>query len=770
MLKRDVAANTIAEAGVETGDADVSTRTETEVRPRMAGLLRASTLWALVGACALAAIFGRVALLNLTSGVVGGDGDGYQNLWNNYWVKTALLDQQTDPFYTHQIYYPTGVSLRFHTLNPLNGLLTLPLNLLFGYVAGINLLFVAALALTAFFSYLLIRDLVGNTWAAFAGAAVVTFANPRVVLFFNHGQSEKLSVEWLFLYLFLLFRALPRSASDQNGATSAAEPAGEGRSRWPFYAAGAVVALLLTSLTDWQYLMYAVIITLLYFLFVLFTRRSWREKGNIFARLALIGGGYALVAGPSLLLPMVREAVASPWLSVSYQSQLHALDLFDILGMGLGNPGYLALALALFGLVVTLRSPDRERGIFWGIVALFGYVMALGPTLTVGGQETGIPLPYSILQNLPVFSIGRDPGRFTTVAVLGVGVLAALGLRSLLHRLAARDQGTRTNSRAGLLRPLLVGLFLIVTLIPFASATGAAPVDPPDWPPFYRQIAQDPDNYSILELPLFTENGRGENHYMMLQSLHEKPRFSGRLARDRKLSNPNNFVKRASLFRHFWLLDLPAEYREPYYPESDIIDRTDYSTHGVPILNFYGVRYIVLHEEALYPRWDEAEFQQIISQVLGPNPQPIYTDATMRVYSVPQASVPANPLTLDVGYGWYPRKVREDGLIYRWANLEDDLPPSFYMMSLAREPLTATLQFTIYSFQETREVNVDLDGEQLLKLEVTPEARPVTLDLTLEPGFHAVQFTTPQAALPTGNPSDARLLSFGMYDVALTEK
>ena len=758
-------------------------------------ILRNPTFWALLGAILLAALYGRVALLNLTAGVVGGDSDGYQNLWNNYWIKTALLDLHTNPLYTDHIYYPTGASLRFHTLNLLNGLLTMPLNLAWGYVPGINLLFVAALGMTAFFCFLLLRDLVGNGWAAFAGAAIFTFANPRVVLFFNQGQSEKLSAQWLPLYLFFLFRAL-RAPSDIDHPVLA--------TRYSLFASGAaILTLLLASLTDWQYVMYAVLVTMLYFIFILFTRRTWAEKRQIFTRLAIIGGGYAIIAGPFLLLPMVREAAESPWLSVSYQSQLHALDLLDILGMGLGNPGYLALLLAGVGLWMTLRnteyevqqpstqhqalsaqpacrSRDRESVLFWAFITLFGFVMALGPTFMVGGNETGVPLPYGILQNLPVFSIGRDPGRFTTLSTLGVGVLAAFGLRALLG-LVAEFFRRRSAKEAQILRKdishsassilhsaALTGLFLLITLWPFVRATGAVPVDPPDWPPFYQQIANDPDDYAILELPAFTERGRGESYYMALQSLHGKPRFSGRLARDRKLTNPNNFIKRASLFRHLWLLDFPQERRQLLYPERDFLTPTDYEAQGLAILNYFNVRYIVVYERAITDSWDKGEFARIIGLVLGPAAVPVYTDDVMRVYRAPQALANTNPLTLDVGDGWFGSEIRGDGKVFRLANVRDELPTSLYAMNLTRHTEQVTLRFTIYAFQKEREITVSLGGAPIQTLPLRPDPQQVELGLMLQPGLNAITFTTPEPPLPTGNLDDPRLLSFGMYDVAIT--
>src|SRR5262245_29377866 len=56
-------------------------------------------LWAFVGSILLAVIYARSVLLHLGDGVIGGNGDGFENLWNNWWVKTSLLDLHQSPFF-----------------------------------------------------------------------------------------------------------------------------------------------------------------------------------------------------------------------------------------------------------------------------------------------------------------------------------------------------------------------------------------------------------------------------------------------------------------------------------------------------------------------------------------------------------------------------------------------------------------------------------------------------------------------------------------------
>jgi hypothetical protein len=729
----------------------------------------------------LALLYARVALPNLTTGLVGGLNDAYQNMWNNYWVKTAVLDLHTNPFYTTYIYYPTGTSLRFHTLNPLNGLLTMPFNLTLGYLPTTNLLFIFALWLTCFSNYLLIRHLVGNPLAAFAGAAVATYANFRVIGFLVAGQTQMISGQWLPLYILCMLLSV-QHLTTPSPATTRPKP-------WWLFTLLAVLLLIAMALTDWQYVMYAVLLTLLYGLFYFFILPRPRDKVLLLSRLALIGILFAIPTFPLLILPMVQEALISPWLDVSYQSALHALDLGDFIGFGLFNPGYLALALAALGLWWGWRYGKQDRTLFspawtvlfWAIVALIFYLFALGPQLYINNTNTGIPLPYALLQNLPVLNTGRDPGRFVIVALLGVGILSAFGLKFLLTRLQAALAARNLPSPLYrvLLSAALVAILLVADLAGYFVASGDAVAVPPDWPPFYQQLTADNEHYAILELPVFSDAGKGAEHYMAYQILHGKYIFDGRTARDRKLTNPNNFVKHASLFRQLWLFNIPEHLQQEAYPGRDILTPTDYTTLGLPILNFYNVRYIVEYKDAIPPD-TLSKYETIIHQVLGEQASPTYEDSTLRAYAVPPAqSQPANPLTLDVGDGWYPAEIRSDNVVFRFADRRNrdlagqpnDFPAQLLSMNLTTAPLPATLRLTAYSYKQPRTLLPAVNGTNVATFQLTPNAADFQLDLTLQPGNNIITFASPEPPLPTDDPStDSRLLSFAMYGVTLQPK
>ncbi|HEX2915747.1 MAG TPA: hypothetical protein VH186_33605 [Chloroflexia bacterium] len=754
-------------------------------RPDFLKILRSPALWAFLGALLLAAIYGRVALFNLGKGVVGGDLDGYENLWNDYWVRTALFDLHRNPFYTNYLYYPIGISLRFHTLNPLNGIFALPLWPLIGSVATTNLKFLLSMALTVFCAYLFFKDQTGHSLASFTGAALFTFANNQLIGFYSFGQAEKLSQWWFPLYLFFLFRALrfQGKAAFWNGF-------------------GAFLCLMAMCLTDWQYILHAVLLTFGYALFCLLTRQSWREKAFIVLKMALVGGAWAAIVFVPLLLPMLKEARDNPWLSVSEQSDNRAKALNEYFEFGLGNPGYLALILLVIGLVLLWRHKpstlERRTILFWAITALVAASLTLGPRLKwfpkSDDDTTGIPMPYALLYKLPVLNIGRDPGRFYLIFLTGFGLLLAFGLREIFNQLAVimanrAKTGIRINSQTALklISGILAGIIIAVSLGGFVLEAGNAKADPPDWPPFYYQLAQDKEDYAIMELPLFTEKGRGEDTYEAYQSIHGKPRFGGRLARDHKLTNPNNFVKRATLFRDFfWLQNYKMI--ELFRPSQggDFLATPDYNKIALPLLNYYKVRYIILYPQALEATGgQDAAAERMITRVLGQNAKPVYQDDKLIAYRVPDAPPLADPLFIDTGSnGWYAAEKTSD-VIHRWANpcsseeVEksrhfeqcNNVPSELEVFNLSQDRHRAHIEFNVFNYTQPRTVQIAFDGYPAAQKALAPgEIWKVALDLDVPPSTTTPSMLTlssPEKPVPLDNPLDLRLLSFGVSQVQL---
>ena len=74
--------------------------------------------------------------------------DVYQNVWNLWWMKQALL-RPTNPFVTDRLFYPEHPSLYYHTLSPINTLLAAPVTALWGPIAAFNAVAFASFVLGA---------------------------------------------------------------------------------------------------------------------------------------------------------------------------------------------------------------------------------------------------------------------------------------------------------------------------------------------------------------------------------------------------------------------------------------------------------------------------------------------------------------------------------------------------------------------------------------------------------------------------------------------
>jgi hypothetical protein len=217
--------------------------------------------------------------------------------------------------------------------------------------------------------------------------------------------------------------------------------------------------------------------------------------------------------------------------------------------------------------------------------------------------------------------------------------------------------------------------------------------------------------------------------------------------------------------------------RDLAYPQQDFLTHTDYATQGIPILNFYNTRYIVLYKDAIGPD-DWSGYDALLSQVLGKGVKPYRDEKLVRVYKVPCAPPPTNPLTLDVGNGWFHSEVDKAGHVYRWADNSTIDPYSgliaspvseLYTMNLRKEAVRAELSFTALTWKVPRSLKVTLNGQEVASLELKPEdpAKRVTVEMSMPSNNNRIVFSSPEPPQPTGNPNDTRLLSFGMYDVSL---
>jgi hypothetical protein len=171
--------------------------------------------------------------------------------------------------------------------------------------------------------------------------------------------------------------------------------------------------------------------------------------------------------------------------------------------------GFPLLLLAPLGLVA------RPRGwaVVAGLVTVTLFVISLGPELKVGGVNTGWPLPYRMLMELPPLNMGRTPANCALLVVLGVAGLAGRGLQWLRGRVSA------TGGRAW--GAALCGLLLVWAWLEVRSPGSASPI-------YRRPAALDalvPG--AVVNVPLSVFDGFA----VFMQTFHGRPILTGWVSR-----------------------------------------------------------------------------------------------------------------------------------------------------------------------------------------------------------------------------------------------
>lgn len=639
--------------------------------PRRRFLAGSATAWVLY---ALLTVVMTYPLVRDVGGVIPGDSfDGWQNYWNFWWLKQSLVDQLRNPLWTDMLYAPTGVSLLFHTLNPFNGLVTLPVQLAGNLFLAYNAAVLLAFAAGGLGTYLLTHQVLSASrgtvpWAApFIAGLIFTFSPYHLAHLLGHMQL--ISLQWIPFYALYLWRGL-------HGAQA-------GRGSWRD-GAKAGLFLVLVALCDWYYMLYCLLLTALAVVWVVsgLLWRAWRAGDRTYAARvwpvillpALSFGLLALVLSP-LLVPMVREARAFSFMTppASESTRLSA-DLLAFVTPSGFHPwwgaavrawadrtftssfseytvfvGFVTLALAILG----VWRGGRGRW-FWLAATLTFCVLALGPVLHVAGQTGVLPgggalrLPYAWLYDaVSLIRIARSVSRFSVMVMLGLAVLAGMGVRWLLTRPARR--------------PLRAALpWLLAGAILFEFLPVPYPLSPPDTPAWYTALAQTPGAGAVLNLPMNWDRPG----YLLYQTVHGRPLTVGYISRD----DPRTLTTRVPVLQQLRALG------------PDVLT-DDLSRVGRSVLAWLGVEYIVLDNYKMPGPGERGPTTAITQAVVG-HQVPEFADERLTVYHLqPPAELEPFPV---LGAGWGPRQVAGEVV-------ERALSPQAELLIVNPRPLTLTI-------------------------------------------------------------------------------
>ncbi len=581
-----------------------------------------SHAWALLGYTLAALLLTWPMARDFASHVPGDGIDDPALAWNLWWVQSQLVERlNLDIFHAQWMFHPVGVNLAFYTLTPLNGLISVPLQAAFGLVVANNLILLSSFVLGGYGTWLLARAAIGRhaePWAAqgaaFAGGFLYAFAAPKL-FYAALGQFNIASSQWLpfcALYLVRLLHARTVRAAVRSGALAGLFLVFQAWAELTFasfllllFGLAAAAALWLVARERRRLAPLAAGFAAAALLFAVgMTPYLWamlpdlRSEGDFFAS----GGGFADLYSADLA-GFLRPTRLHPLWGDAAAAQPFANDKGQQLWLG-----YTGVALALLG-IGWLWPRRRRMALFWGVALPAFLWLSLGPSLRWMGRDLGIPGPFALISQLPFFNGNRYPSRYSIVVLLCLGVLAAAGMAGLLARLRA---GRRS---AGALTVAIIALFVAEHLsLPL-------PLSDLRTPPLYAQLAQEPGDGALLELPTGWRNGArvlGRSDLLIMaqqwyQTAHGKRRLGGNTSR-----NPPQkfqfFTEHPLIGDLIALMNADQEHMAPVRAEVDtLIER--HAPTAAQALADLGVRWVTLHEQQATP-----ELVRFVEQALPLRP------------------------------------------------------------------------------------------------------------------------------------------------------
>ncbi|MBN2109451.1 MAG: hypothetical protein JW832_18635 [Deltaproteobacteria bacterium] len=458
------------------------------------------------------------SILNFSTHFFADNGDGFQNVWNIWWVNEAVARLGTHPWHTHYLHYPGGISLIPHTLNVFNGFLGIPLQWFFDLVKTHNIIVIFSFVAGGLTAFRLSWHLSGCFWGSLIAGWIFTFSNYH----FAHaeGHLQLVSLEWIPLFVLMWWK-LNKEPSALTGT----------------YAG---LSLLLVLLCDYYYFLYCILIGALIFLRTLLLQRqeqkswSFSNNRNLLLALFVFAGVVVLTCGP-LILGLARVAREGP-MSGAHDPVASSLDLlapfipgghwmFHSLTKFFWSQlpsnihetsvhwGISTCILALIGWCTRKKLPLKGAG-FWIFSLVFFTLMALGPKIHVAGKVLAeIPGPYRLLELcIPFLKLSGNPVRMSVMIFLSLGLLAGAGFEYLWNK---RKKSLR------LLSLCLLGLLLLEYF------PKPIPNTPHVYPEFIKKLGSLSPHYGLIDLG----KAFSKTESLYYQTFHRIPVFVGYTSR-----------------------------------------------------------------------------------------------------------------------------------------------------------------------------------------------------------------------------------------------
>lgn len=452
----------------------------------------------------------------------GSGGDVYQNLWNLWWMKYALLHGK-DIFYTNLVFWPLGANLVYQTMSPIAALISIPFQSV-STVFAFNVLFFLSFILCGITMFLLADHIVKNKYAAFIAGIAFSFSAFHIASAF--AELDLSNLEWVPLAL-LFFILIAEGSRKQS------------KKPLVYASIGLGVSLMLVSFMSTLEML---IITFDMLLVVLvFYIISKEHRHSVLNTRFWIGIAIAIavmfITGLWGFLPTMHTLLSSSssgalsYLNGVQNNEVWSDDILSFFLPSFYNGIFNTLSLSYFKIyapdlaqrvsyisytIILLSAyaiyKKRKSTVMWLTVAIIFGWLSLGPYLQVGGAITSLPEIFLLYHQIPILNVVREPGRFDLILTIATSMLAAIGVKEILERSGSSgksvaEAGAEHRKKSAFSRQFfIVGIILMLFLVENnAFQTNSLLVSYTSThisvPKFYYELRNVSGNFSILQLP-----------------------------------------------------------------------------------------------------------------------------------------------------------------------------------------------------------------------------------------------------------------------------
>lgn len=682
---------------------------------------------------------------------VPGGWDAFQWMTTFWYTNFAIFHPDvTTLTYSSLNFYPAGIPVTPFS-SAFNQVITLILLPIFQIQVIYSILWLVSFILAAFGTFLLVRYLTKNDYAAFISGIIFAFAPYHMAHGLGHMGAT--TIQWIPFCAFFFMKVF------REGGLKNCILAG--------------IFYILVAMSDLQYMIFMGIFIGILFVYEHYTSlqvnggfKSEAHKSILIKYLIIGLVAFSVIlpltitdiqvasSGNNFLKPDPKEAItySTDLLSFFLPSTIHPLFggivtpvYQNFAAHDTGHTehttyiGYTVLILSI--IAVFIRWKDLTVR-FWGITAVLFSLFSLGPILHINGTtvftvfRTTVPLPHIILYYMvPFVENCRATGRFFIVAALAFSVLAGYGCSELIKRYDVKK---------------IIIVTLLCALIIFEFLSIPYHVTPVDHPSFYQKIGQDPERYGLLEIPM-TMNYDAGVKIQYYQTIHGKPLVGGHAARIP--IDARNFEKDTPFIREM-------TYFNKQQATQDILNQNN-SVNIIATLNYYNIRYIILHKEFL----TETDMDYIQNSLPSPinKSTPVYNDETMIVYEVPKGE---ENLYMSLLPGWSNNE-NWSGISTRW--IQDNATLRIY----SENNQLVSIHFQAVGFHIPRTLEI-YSGDQLLSRTGIPTYTiPVNVTIPLKTGKNDIRFNMSEKAerpidIPELNSDDSRSLGIAIQNVTVS--